>query len=255
MKHRLLIAAVFLLAGAVVNVAVAWRCAIWGPFGFKGGPSGYTISDGEVGWWLTRYDWIDASRLISRRAAVGTWTDLEAQARASRVVRLWEFPPRDASPADELIAPWGQIRESSVLCGLGEHEYLTDDARGWPLRSMWCSWGTPDLCSRLPPPPRYGPAYPSPGPLSHGIPLQTRKGSGSQPWIRAIPLAIWPPGFAVNTFFYAAVLWLLWSGPFRLRRLIRVRRGLCPKCAYPRGEADVCSECGKPLPGRMAVTT
>ena len=65
---------------------------------------------------------------------------------------------------------------------------------------------------------------------------------------------IWP-GFAVNTLFYAAVLWLLIPGPFVLRRVIRVRRGLCPACAYPRGESDVCSECGKGLPRRMTVTT
>ena len=30
--------------------------------------------------------------------------------------------------------------------------------------------------------------------------------------------------------------------------LLRVRRGLCPQCAYPMGESAVCSECGKPLP-------
>ena len=47
---------------------------------------------------------------------------------------------------------------------------------------------------------------------------------------------IWP-GFAVNTVFYAVVLWLLIPGPFVLRRFIRVKRGLCPACAYPRGES------------------
>ena len=31
MKRHLLIVAVFLLAGAVVNVAVAWGCALWSP--------------------------------------------------------------------------------------------------------------------------------------------------------------------------------------------------------------------------------
>ncbi|MHC4092208.1 MAG: hypothetical protein ACYSVY_18375, partial [Planctomycetota bacterium] len=31
MKRRLLIIAIFLLAGAVVNVAVAWGCAAWAP--------------------------------------------------------------------------------------------------------------------------------------------------------------------------------------------------------------------------------
>ena len=39
---------------------------------------------------------------------------------------------------------------------------------------------------------------------------------------KALPLRpIWP-GFAVNTLFYAALLWLLIPGPFVLRRFIRV---------------------------------
>ena len=63
---------------------------------------------------------------------------------------------------------------------------------------------------------------------------------------------IWP-GFAVNTLFYATVLWLLIPGPFALRRLIRRRRGLCLACAYPMGESPTCTECGKPLPGRAVA--
>ncbi len=78
---------------------------------------------------------------------------------------------------------------------------------------------------------------------------------GLTPWgNRSIPhvlplLPIWP-GFAVNTFFYAGILWLLIPGPFALRRFIRVRRGLCPKCAYPMGEGVVCTECGTPIEKR-----
>ena len=72
---------------------------------------------------------------------------------------------------------------------------------------------------------------------------------------RVLPLRPIPVGFAVNTIFYAAVFWLLIPGPFVLRRFIRVKRGRCPACAYPTGQSDVCSECGKPLPVRMAVTT
>ncbi len=64
----------------------------------------------------------------------------------------------------------------------------------------------------------------------------------------ALPLhPIWP-GFAINTLFYAAILWLLLPGPFALRRFLRLRRGLCPKCAYPMGESVVCTECGGALP-------
>jgi hypothetical protein len=58
---------------------------------------------------------------------------------------------------------------------------------------------------------------------------------------------IWP-GFAISTVFYAFVLWLLFAGPFVVRRWRRIRRGLCPKCAYdlrgtPEG-ATACPECG-----------
>ena len=65
---------------------------------------------------------------------------------------------------------------------------------------------------------------------------------------------IWP-GFAVNTAFYATVLWLLICVSLALRRFIRMKRGLCPKCTYPMGESPVCTECGKALPRRMAVTS
>ncbi len=61
-------------------------------------------------------------------------------------------------------------------------------------------------------------------------------------------------GFALNTIFYATLLWLLIPGPFTLRRLLRLRRGLCPKCAYPIGESAVCTECGRALPSRIRVT-
>ena len=80
---------------------------------------------------------------------------------------------------------------------------------------------------------------------------------GLHPWLgfRAVPIRpIWP-GFAVNTLFYAAVLWALVCGRFALRRLIRLKRGLCPNCAYSTGESDVCSECGRALPQRAEVVT
>ena len=62
-----------------------------------------------------------------------------------------------------------------------------------------------------------------------------------------LPLAPLWPGFAINTIFYAAVLWLLFAFPFTLRRRHRIKRGLCPACAYPFGDGAVCTECGKPV--------
>src|SRR5881394_1692644 len=54
---------------------------------------------------------------------------------------------------------------------------------------------------------------------------------------------IWP-SFAINTMFYAAILWLLIAAPGKILRRIRARRGQCPACAYPVGTNEVCTECG-----------
>ena len=40
----------------------------------------------------------------------------------------------------------------------------------------------------------------------------------------ALPRRLIWPGFAINTIFYAAILWLLVCGPFALRRHIRRKR-------------------------------
>ena len=70
--------------------------------------------------------------------------------------------------------------------------------------------------------------------------------------LRLLPTRpIWPR-FAINTVFYAVVVWLLFAAPFALRRRRRIKRGLCPKCAYDlRGtpsDATACPECGEAVP-------
>src|SRR5262245_36915851 len=55
--------------------------------------------------------------------------------------------------------------------------------------------------------------------------------------LRVLPLMPLWPGFAINTVFYAAILWLLFAFPFALRRRRRIKRGLCPACAYPVGDS------------------
>jgi hypothetical protein len=59
------------------------------------------------------------------------------------------------------------------------------------------------------------------------------------------PLAV---GTSVNTIFYAAILWGMFAVPLALRRRRRLKRGLCPACAYPIGASPVCTECGAKLP-------
>ena len=184
MKRRLLIIAVFLLLGAVVNVAVAWGCALWSK------PSHSTDKSGprDLGFGYT---------VVFYEDAVG----------ASDRLRIF-FP--------------------------------VEIAAGWPLRCLE----------------RYPIFFPDLSPFYNEERTVIQAGIPLPPlleWIhplpnRTLPIRPVPAGFTLNTLFYAALLWLLIPGPFVLRRFLRLRRGLCPKCAYPMGESAVCTECGRALP-------
>jgi hypothetical protein len=75
---------------------------------------------------------------------------------------------------------------------------------------------------------------------------------------RQVPLRPLWPGFAINTIFYAAMLWLLWIAPGKNRRFIRIRGHRCPACGYQiapgGGIGPVCSECGAALPAAWSTT-
>ena len=55
------------------------------------------------------------------------------------------------------------------------------------------------------------------------------------------------PGFVVNSAIYGGVPWLLFCGPFVLRRSHRRKRKQCIACGYPIGNSDVCTECGNAI--------
>jgi hypothetical protein len=61
--------------------------------------------------------------------------------------------------------------------------------------------------------------------------------------IPTIPM--WP-GFAINTLFYAAPLGVVAFGSVAARRHLRRRRNLCPACAYQLTGEPICPECGTP---------
>ena len=188
MKRHLLIATVFLLAGAVVNVAVAWGC--------------WASSE----WW---------------RAPQQPYTFTYA-----RVMRTWDRytngrPWQLAGEIDRTVTVTDMVfTDWDPTLPRDSRRELRVSQAGFPMRSV-----ARISFKRI-----------APVPLDEFSEL------------------IWL-GFAVNTLVYAVVLWLLSGGPFRLRRFIRVKRALCPKCAYPMGESAVCSECGTALPERAGVAT
>ena len=201
MKRRLFIVAVFLLAGAVVNVAVAWGVILL----------------------LDRWDWT-YENVTSRRVE-------------------WPRDVPDHWPQADTIYGWkdfGFLRRSYVSASTEVRSaYSINTTRaGWPCLSLeWEIWEpTPSAV----PPDGWNQELPMQITWRSGLPAPSKPKAFSRQGPERLPVHPLWPGFAVNTIFYAVVLWLLIPGPFVLRRFIRRRRGLCPKCGYPMGQNLPC---------------
>ena len=219
MKRRLTKLVVFLVLGAIVNVGVAWVISV--------APADYSRPVGFVEPASDR-----PSRLANQMAMLaGTTTSkrYEFSNRFRATYGVQSVPDLDA-----VIPYWAaQYLSEEDLNRSRDAAYLvTARATGWPALSM--SGGMrlnlsgitieqSDWAILLPPP------KPSRVDQSRIVPLRP----------------IWP-GFAINTVFYAAILWLLTLGPFTARRIIRRKRGHCIKCGYDlRGHSGGgCPECG-----------
>ncbi len=259
MKRCLLKLALFLLLGAIVNVAVAWGCAYLIKFDWR-----TTSVEGHydqfVGWWLPRYG-NDAKRLGEYK--VKRYQGFGSQRVSVFHSYLYDVVPKETTISLEDIIPrWSRgflyipkwnNRESKVSTdnAVFERDVLTHtaiiDSRGWPSLSLWGVLRVPNVSPTI---------YDSDG---KPIPLFEKRFwiftlKTSTPPVfftdyRCLPLRpIWP-GFAINTIFYAAILWLLTLGPLTARRMIRRKRGHCIKCGYDlrgtsEGASGGCPECG-----------
>ncbi len=210
MKRRMTRVCVFLLLGAIVNVAVAWGFALrYSPNQMYLGGSMMTGIPSESPVWL--------SKELNLRFAVSVHSRIHS----------YTYPPVDWQPPHWSIAS-APPRDEAIKRGT----WVYEQACGWPVLSMlsrrlWDSLVGEQVLLGVPVGER--------GPLCH----------------RLLPvLPIWP-GFAINTIFYAAILWggwLLFAAPGLVRRRRRIKRGLCPACAYPIGASATCTECGKAIP-------
>ena len=148
--------------------------------------------------------------------------------------------------ADEILPKWAGYAQPDSARSTDISVVRILDGWGWPMASLWSGR---ELAAPFDPHSTIGKVLT----VKNGylLPDERNKTLGRLQRARIVPFApIWP-GLAVNTIFYAAVLWLLIGGLFLLRRHLRRRRGLCPACAYPMGEAPICTECGKTLPKRF----
>jgi len=176
-------AIVFVLAGAIVNIAVAWGCSIWS----------HPTNVRELSW----------------EEALGLVTEYT--------------PPGEPVEVGWPVQGDGFGMSFSTSWHLGSLPDVSEGRCGWPTRCL-----------------RMGVWIPKSNGDSAHIVNGIRLSSG-----KLLPLRpIWP-GFAINTLFYAAIVF---AAPVKVRRRRRIKRGLCPNCAYPIGAGEICSECGQRLP-------
>jgi len=231
MKHRRTIFKVLCLlaAGATLNVAVAWGCALWlDPTTAEGEESSPGIRDQY--WVHLRY----VRPGVAAFSAAGETSP--------------GFSETATPNAREFFPGWSQLQRQSdeSLLLTKWRESRRSIASGWPALSLWYQTSrwletSSDLDPLINENIQGGIAMPEASPMLRAANYQ-----------RALPLCpIWP-GFAINTLFYAGVLWMLFAAPFALRRMIRRRRGRCALCAYPIGQSPICTECGAAVRATVA---
>jgi hypothetical protein len=224
-KRRLVLILLLLAGGAIVNVAVAWGCALYpypGP-AFGSSPRGFYDYVDEAGnrtWLIVRFGQLHISQHVGQQPLL--------------------MPERiDLSAYQNLVPAWSAFSSGNPtgdhVDGRGNVTHIVhyeELAVGWPAFAFRAS------------------AQRTGTGADHSTTGLDLTGSHVPLWFRRMHLGAYLPvrpiwlGFAINTAFYAFVLWLLFAAPFALRRWRRIKRGLCPACAYPVGESDVCTECG-----------
>lgn len=206
--------AVFIVLGAIVNVAVAWGLvlSIWS---FSGVVPSYTqTAFPHEEQWLRRMGWV---RDYRPDGTTGKIMVMRFQDLGKPSLQLFIF--EEELPPYDLVGGNHGARYPAKLVA-----YLY--RAGFPFRSVEGGHTLEGAALNY----ARARAY-------WALPMHQRI-------YRDLPFhPIWP-GFAINTIFYATILWLLWATPFALRRRRRVKRGQCPACAYPIGTNPRCTECG-----------
>ena len=214
MKRRppVILVLLLLVAGAIVNVAVAWGCCL---YGFRH----------------------SRDQLQLRRAPtpqdLALWRSLEPPTGIREPHEIW--PTMAAGYRETRYLGTGPV----VTRTNGDQVQITSSANsntaGWPFAALGGVWfGIPDSNTG-------GWTHELRGAVkidSQSLRRMFTKRASYFPWHPR-----WP-GFAVNTLLYTLLLWMTAAGVAALRRRRRIKRGLCPKCAYPVGTNERCTECG-----------
>jgi hypothetical protein len=225
MKRRIIKLCGFILAGAIVNVAVAWGCGlVASSHSIQFARGRYTCLTRSLG--QARIN-IDAGRMMISVNCAGVYADY--------------LDRRDSISIDQFRGwlPQGSAFLSDLRTRIRGLFYFRECLAGWPSYSLRGDKGVSLNSTRD---------------VSMGLFRLPQMDQSPGVWNELPFIPLWP-GFAINTVFYAAVLWVLVAAPGFIRRRIRIKRGLCPSCGYPIGSSPLCTECGKPVRARRIEPT
>jgi hypothetical protein len=210
-------ACVFLALGAIINVAVAWGCALWSV-------QEVWVADTPIEpprrWpaYLERIGWPEPTAAV-RREGMGVG------------VTVIEITGGDAEAGYRRTDPADKVFVSLEVRRFG----LPLQSLQWERHGIHAGPRSREMASE---------AWSAAG-WRRGINVSQMTGAVGGGLYRALPLTPVLPGFVLNTLLYAAILWAPIVGLPACRRRLRHRRGQCPACAYPVGVSPVCTECGE----------
>jgi hypothetical protein len=213
MRRALQIVLVFTILGGLANVTIAFACAVWSQ------PSEF---DPQFMAKIRR----EFFRRDGAKDGRAYWP-------------LIAHPGMGAQFIDIAIDEPDLIEDSMQ----GSYPCLGLIRAGWPWNAMEAECWHDATRAPTPKPPEF----------RWAVPVQKRYVSANRLFIpRMLPLRpIWP-GVVVNSALLALLLWLMWIAARIIRQAARIRRRLCPRCAYPMGVSARCSECGRELRRRPA---
>lgn len=250
----------WLAVGLIITVAVSWGLAAWMP---QGGWDRRIV----VAWpdYEGQRDWLFIETFQAPGCTRRTWHCCQSNSLYNRSPFRNAILGGDDLPMVQYTSEWfplgwprwgntcearDALRSESpqaiaTQAGRPFEVIGCEHATGWPLRAMWYEivpvMSVTTHRSQVPEVTQVT--------MRDGLSLS----SPQQQWpalriadMRALPgRPIWL-GLAINSFFWGLALFWLLRGPILIRATVRLRRGLCPACAYDlrNNPTPGCPECG-----------